>query len=103
MRYLNKEKHIRSASSLPPEWAIAGRHLLEVHFHAGGLGGAISAGVESLVASIPGVPPDDLGGGSSCLGIDEVQFLIFDTGSFIIVNLAVTLEFIVSTKVVRVY
>ena len=75
---------------------------MEVHFHARRLGGAISAGVESLVASIPGVPPDDLGGGGSCLGIDEVQFLIFDTGSIIIVNLSVTLEFIIA-KVVRVY
>ena len=56
-----------------------------------------------MVASIPGVPTDDLGGGGSCLGIDEVQFLIFYTGSVIIVNWAVTFEFIVATKVVRVY
>ena len=76
---------------------------MQVHFHARRLGSPISAGVESLIAGVTGVPPDDLGGGGSCLGIDEVQFLIFDTGSFIIVNWAVTFEFIVATKVVRVY
>jgi hypothetical protein len=55
-----------------------------------------------LIAGIPGVPTNDLGGGSSCIGIDEVQFLIFDIGSFIIVNWTATFEFIVA-KVVRVY
>jgi hypothetical protein len=55
-----------------------------------------------LIAGIPGVPPNDLGGGSSCLGINEVQLLIFNIGSFIIVNWAATFEFIVA-KVVRVY
>lgn len=76
---------------------------MEIHFHARRLGSPISAGVESLIAGITGVPPDDLGGGGSCFGIDEVQFLIFDTGSFIIVNWPMTFEFIVATKVVRVY
>lgn len=76
---------------------------MQVHFHARRLGSPISAGVESLIAGITGVPPDDLGGGGSCFGIDEVQFLIFDTGSFIIVNWPMTFEFIVATKVVRVY
>jgi hypothetical protein len=55
-----------------------------------------------LIAGIPGVPPNDLGGGRSCLGVNEVQFLIFDIGSLIIVNWAATFEFIVA-KVVRIY
>ena len=76
---------------------------MQVHFHPRRLGSPISAGVESLIAGVTGVPTDDLGGGGSCLGIDEVQFLIFDTGSVIIVNWAMTFEFIVATKVVRVY
>jgi hypothetical protein len=54
-----------------------------------------------LIAGIPGFPPNDLGGGRSCLGVNEVQFLIFDIGSIIIVNWAATFEFIVA-KVVRV-
>ena len=89
-------------SSLPPKWCIPGHHLLQIHFHAGRLGGPISAGVESLIAGISGVPPNDLGGGRSRLSVNEVQFLIFDIGSIIIVNWAATFEFIFA-KVVRVY